>query len=145
MTCFCTSKEYLIRADNSNYAVDITIWPYKHLWLYNHLMSTPNGVPTEQAPSIDICSLSYAFPDGSSGLHNVNISLPPGSRTLLIGGKSFLIHSQVMQQGNCTKNSCWVYSKWRWQNHTSSTLVWQTHGPYVDYHHSWQRSFQRRS
>ena len=49
-------------------------------------MSISNGTPKEQAPSIDVKSLSYAFPDGSSGLQNVSLSLPPSSRTLLIGG-----------------------------------------------------------
>jgi len=38
------------------------------------------------APSIDVKSLSYLFPDGSSGLKDVFLDLPPGSRTLLIGG-----------------------------------------------------------
>ncbi|KAL8680560.1 MAG: hypothetical protein Q9224_000588 [Gallowayella concinna] len=56
-----------------------------------------NGVngQTEVAPSIDVKSLSYAFPDGSSGLKNVILNLPPGSRTLLIGangaGKTTLL------------------------------------------------------
>lgn len=40
------------------------------------------------APSIDVKQLSYAFPDGSSGLKDVFLDLPPGSRTLLIGGTS---------------------------------------------------------
>ena len=40
------------------------------------------------APSIDVKNLSYAFPDGSSGLKDVFLNLPPGSRTLLIGGES---------------------------------------------------------
>jgi CCR4-NOT complex subunit CAF16 len=47
-------------------------------------MSQTNG--KEIAPSIDVKSLSYAFPDGSSGLTEVFLNLPPGSRTLLIGG-----------------------------------------------------------
>jgi CCR4-NOT complex subunit CAF16 len=38
------------------------------------------------APSIDVKGLNYAFPDGSSGLKEVFLELPPGSRTLLIGG-----------------------------------------------------------
>lgn len=38
------------------------------------------------APSIDVKNLSYAFPDGSNGLKEVFLNLPPGSRTLLIGG-----------------------------------------------------------
>lgn len=38
------------------------------------------------APSIDVKNLSYLFPDGSSGLKDVFLNLPPGSRTLLIGG-----------------------------------------------------------
>lgn len=45
-------------------------------------------VDTSIAPSIDVKSLSYAFPDGSSGLKEVFLDLPPGSRTLLIGGWS---------------------------------------------------------
>ena len=43
---------------------------------------------TEKHPSIEVSSLSYEFPDGSSGLHDVVLRLPPGSRTLLIGGTS---------------------------------------------------------
>ena len=49
-------------------------------------MPQPNGSSAEHAPSIEIANLSYAFPDGSSGLQNVQLSLPPASRTLLIGG-----------------------------------------------------------
>ncbi|KAF2005668.1 ABC transporter domain-containing protein [Amniculicola lignicola CBS 123094] len=49
----------------------------------------------EIAPSIDVRNLSYAFPDGSSGLKEVFLNLPPGSRTLLIGangaGKTTLL------------------------------------------------------
>ncbi|KAL8897334.1 MAG: hypothetical protein Q9207_007263 [Kuettlingeria erythrocarpa] len=54
-------------------------------------MDGSNGV----TPSIDVNSLSYNFPDGSSGLDNVVLRLPPGSRTLLIGangaGKTTLL------------------------------------------------------
>ncbi|KAF2746277.1 ABC transporter-like protein [Sporormia fimetaria CBS 119925] len=53
--------------------------------------STEKGV----APSIDVQNLSYLFPDGSSGLKEVFLNLPPGSRTLLIGangaGKTTLL------------------------------------------------------
>jgi CCR4-NOT complex subunit CAF16 len=49
----------------------------------------------EIAPSIDVKKLSYAFPDGSSGLRDVVLDLPPGSRTLLVGangaGKTTLL------------------------------------------------------
>jgi ABC-type phosphate/phosphonate transport system, ATPase component len=38
------------------------------------------------APSIEVKGLSYNFQDGSPGLQNVSLSLPGGSRTLLIGG-----------------------------------------------------------
>lgn len=38
-------------------------------------------------PSIDVNGLNYKFQDGSSGLTNVTLSLPAGSRTLLIGGE----------------------------------------------------------
>ena len=49
-------------------------------------MGSYEAVPKEQAPRIQVRSLSYAFQDGSSGLENISLSLPPGSRTLLIGG-----------------------------------------------------------
>ena len=38
-------------------------------------------------PSIQVNHLSYKFQDGSSGLTDINLDLPAGSRTLLIGGK----------------------------------------------------------
>ncbi|KAH7043300.1 ABC transporter-like protein [Macrophomina phaseolina] len=51
----------------------------------------PNGI----APSIGVKNLNYRFPDGSSGLKDVILDLPPGSRTLLIGangaGKTTLL------------------------------------------------------
>jgi CCR4-NOT complex subunit CAF16 len=39
------------------------------------------------APNITTKDLTFAFPDGTSGLQNVNLTLPAGSRNLLIGGK----------------------------------------------------------
>ncbi|KAJ5902720.1 ABC transporter [Penicillium taxi] len=49
----------------------------------------------EQSPSIEVQNLSYKFQDGSAGLKDVVLSLPPGSRTLLIGangaGKTTLL------------------------------------------------------
>lgn len=44
--------------------------------------------PNQKEPSITVQNLSYKFQDGSSGLNNLNLDLPPGSRTLLIGGKN---------------------------------------------------------
>ncbi|KAJ5147752.1 hypothetical protein N7526_001104 [Penicillium atrosanguineum] len=48
-----------------------------------------------QGPSISVQNLSYKFQDGSAGLENVQLDLPPGSRTLLIGangaGKTTLL------------------------------------------------------
>ena len=49
-------------------------------------MSTANEPSKEVAPFIDVKNLSYAFVDGSSGLQDVVLNLPPGSRTLIIGG-----------------------------------------------------------
>ncbi|KAK5162664.1 ABC transporter-like protein [Cryomyces antarcticus] len=47
------------------------------------------------APSITVKNLSYAFPDGSTGLQGLTLDLPPASRTLLIGangaGKTTLL------------------------------------------------------
>lgn len=40
------------------------------------------------APTITTKDLTFAFPDGSSGLENVSLELPAGSRNLLIGGKN---------------------------------------------------------
>jgi len=62
--------------------------PTYYCFLRIHSMSSTNGILKETAPSVEVKSLSYAFPDGSSGLQNVDLSLPPGSRTLLIGGTS---------------------------------------------------------
>ncbi|KAJ9638888.1 CCR4-NOT regulatory complex component [Coniosporium apollinis] len=54
-----------------------------------------DGTNGSLAPSIDVKNLSYLFPDGSSGLKDVILDLPPGSRTLLIGangaGKTTLL------------------------------------------------------
>ena len=54
-----------------------------------------DGEADKGAPSIEVNGLSYAFPDGSSGLKDVVLNLPPGSRTLLIGangaGKTTLL------------------------------------------------------
>lgn len=47
---------------------------------------TNGGHSKELAPSISVKFLSYSFPDGSSGLKDVALALPPGSRTLLVGG-----------------------------------------------------------
>ena len=46
-------------------------------------------MPTEieAGPSIEVRNLTYNFPDGSPGLEEVFLSLPAGSRTLLIGGE----------------------------------------------------------
>lgn len=42
--------------------------------------------PSQQEPSISVHGLTYKFQNGASGLNNVNVDLPAGSRTLLIGG-----------------------------------------------------------
>ena len=39
-------------------------------------------------PSIKVNGLNYSFPGGATGLEDVSLDLPPGSRTLLIGGKT---------------------------------------------------------
>ncbi|KAI9786924.1 MAG: CCR4-NOT regulatory complex component [Geoglossum umbratile] len=49
----------------------------------------------ELAPSIEVRGLSYKFADGTAGLQNITLDLPPGCRTLLIGangaGKTTLL------------------------------------------------------
>lgn len=49
-------------------------------------MSSINGTTRADGASIEVKHLSYAFQDGSSGLEDVVLDLPQGSRTLLIGG-----------------------------------------------------------
>jgi CCR4-NOT complex subunit CAF16 len=55
----------------------------------------PNGTDSTPRPSISVKGLSYAFQDGSLGLQDINLTLPAGSRTLLIGangaGKTTLL------------------------------------------------------
>ncbi|KAF2397696.1 ABC transporter [Trichodelitschia bisporula] len=52
-------------------------------------------MPPNLNPNIQVLDLNYQFPDGSTGLHNVRLDLPAGSRTLLIGangaGKTTLL------------------------------------------------------
>ncbi|KAI4732743.1 P-loop containing nucleoside triphosphate hydrolase protein [Aureobasidium sp. EXF-12298] len=52
--------------------------------------------PTERlSPKVDVNNLTFAFPDGSTGLQKVALELPANSRTLLIGangaGKTTLL------------------------------------------------------
>ena len=51
------------------------------------MSATSSGAEANSTPSIKVDGLSYAFPDGSSGLQDVTLDLPSGSRTLLIGGE----------------------------------------------------------
>ena len=53
--------------------------------------------------SIDVRSLTYSFPDGSTGLEDVCVSLPAGSRTILIGGASLIL--QIPPLCNCAATS----------------------------------------
>jgi CCR4-NOT complex subunit CAF16 len=53
----------------------------------------------EIAPSIDVKNLNYKFQDGSSGLKEVFLDLPPGSRTLLIGGELSAVHTEITADG----------------------------------------------
>jgi CCR4-NOT complex subunit CAF16 len=50
---------------------------------------------TTTAPSIAVTNLTFSFPDHSVGLRDVSLTLPPSSRTLLIGangaGKTTLL------------------------------------------------------
>ena len=51
--------------------------------------------PNPQPPSVETHNLTYTFPDYSTGISNVTLSLPPRSRTLLVGangaGKTTLL------------------------------------------------------
>ncbi|KAG8666137.1 CCR4-NOT regulatory complex component [Fusarium poae] len=51
--------------------------------------------PPPKPPRVEVNKLSYTFPDYSTGVNNINLDLPPRSRTLLIGangaGKTTLL------------------------------------------------------
>lgn len=53
------------------------------------------AAPNPQPPSVETHNLTYTFPDYSTGISNVTLSLPPRSRTLLVGangaGKTTLL------------------------------------------------------
>jgi hypothetical protein len=70
--CIAFCKEY-------KKAVPILSNSYSH----PNNLSSPNMV----APNISTKDLTFAFPDGTSGLEHVTLDLPAGSRNLLIGGK----------------------------------------------------------
>ncbi|KAK4938040.1 CCR4-NOT regulatory complex component [Elasticomyces elasticus] len=48
-------------------------------------MSTQNVQGRVSKTDIEVNNLGYKFPDGSTGLSNITLDLPAGSRTLLIG------------------------------------------------------------
>ena len=48
-----------------------------------------NMAPSAAEPSVQVRDLTFAFPDGSTGLRDIALDLPPGSRSLLIGGKTY--------------------------------------------------------
>lgn len=58
-------------------------------------MSSTPATEAPAKPDIQVSGLSYKFPDGSLGLKDIGLSLPAGSRTLLIGangaGKTTLL------------------------------------------------------
>lgn len=58
-------------------------------------MGDSSGISNDVAPSIGVKNLNYAFQDGSLGLKDVILDLPPGSRTLLIGGTCRVTVSKV--------------------------------------------------
>ena len=60
---------------------NVTLQPHQLL-----RMPHSNGSSVEPAPTVEVSKLSYAFQDGSPGLQDINLKLPPQSRTLLIGG-----------------------------------------------------------
>ena len=85
-------------------------------------MPDPRGKSEENAPSIDVEQLSYAFPDGSSGLQDVVLNLPPGSRTLLIGG-----NRAFMSPENHTEPDLRTSKRSR-QDNLAEAAFWQASG-----------------
>ena len=59
------------------------------------------------APTISTKDLTFAFPDGSSGLEHVTLDLPAGSRNLLIGGKNTNPYRILTPMLNPQSERCW--------------------------------------
>ena len=59
-------------------------------------MAKSGKLAEETAPSIQVKSLSFAFPDGTTGLKDITLDLPAGSRTLLIGGMCGCIYCRTV-------------------------------------------------
>ena len=120
----CGNRFFLLQSASSELLLDLFAIPS---------MGTSEAVPKEQEPRIHVKSLSYAFHDGSTGLQEVTLSLPQGSRTLLIGGiwspSCLSVHSHIL--------SLTCSSQWRWEDHTAPPPVRQTNGSYRHSQHRW--------
>jgi hypothetical protein len=56
-------------------------------YIFEFIQLQQKMAPTERlSPKVDVNNLTFAFPDGSTGLQKVALELPANSRTLLIGG-----------------------------------------------------------
>jgi len=52
-------------------------------------------------PFIGVKNLTFKFPDGSSGLQDIQLDLPPRSRTLLIGGTKHFLPAATSRRLAC--------------------------------------------
>ena len=59
-----------------------------HFATSQDIYATLTTSPTMSDPTISINNLTFTFPDTTTGLSNISLDLPAGSRTLLIGGKN---------------------------------------------------------
>lgn len=133
---------------------------HENVTLQPHLllrMPQPNGSSVEPAPTVEVSKLSYAFQDGSPGLQDINLKLPPQSRTLLIGG----MHARPLpvlptipapRTLSFSKESPLTFapflicpsSQWRRQNNAPPPPLRQTSRPNIHHLHCRRRPLQRR-
>ena len=85
-------------------------------------MADTNGdTAALDAPSIVVKNLTYKFQDGSEGLKDVNLELPAGSRTLLIGGTPRAFFYSVLFECLCHHALLLVHAIYECKCRTLST------------------------
>lgn len=65
------------------------------------------STPEEKNPFIRVEDLTFTFPDSTTGLENISLDVPAGSRTLLIGGMfyHFFSHHTAWGFGTSLRDS----------------------------------------
>lgn len=95
---FCQSRSFFLSLSSRNISIAKIEFRQKRSSskIETNQAKMVNSVDDQTAaPSIEVKNLTYKFPDSSLGLTDITLSLPPSSRTLLIGangaGKTTLL------------------------------------------------------